>query len=546
MDPARQIRVFILKPGLPKDPLVGSFEIVTIVPDTHLSSINSAEWEAVSYVWGNQELTEPIRIDGSVRCVTHNVISLLIDLRWSDKPRRLWIDGICINQDDPNEKSQQIGIMLQVYQNAKSVIIWLKEISGELAASLAAIQWMEKLLSEQEDTPLSNTKSLQRDFDTTHNFRHGFVGKLLANPWFTRIWVIQEAVVARNLLVFMASELVPWDSLVNLAFRFAAQRLPAREALTMPLIKCYLSCLESVDGTAAEKGISMIYLIQRFRMVLACSKMVPPSEVAYLAIGRTAKLPHDMIYAMNGLFKLWASHFPTKTDYSSPPSEIFKSFVVNCIEHEQNLDILSQLRLGRDTVFRHGQLSHELPTWSLDWTFSNMNWTQRASAPAVGLERPSVSFAPSPHQIFCHRDGNILMLYGFIIDEIISNQTGEYSFFDVSEEQREAANRLPRLWRDGDHPYTATDLGDWYWPHRMKGGGVAFSFGKADVQNCFVCYLFGARHPIILNRVQRGPPEDGQFFTIALGTCIIEGFEDGKGLQKCLDLGLEDRIFQLM
>ncbi|KAI0096198.1 heterokaryon incompatibility protein-domain-containing protein [Nemania sp. FL0031] len=537
IDPTREIRVFALEPGSFDDELTGRFLIVSFDPSTWRPLTGSIEWEAISYAWGDQTQTEPIAIDGSLRLVTRNVVSLLRDLRRPVGLRYLWIDGVCINQDDLHEKSQQVAIMLRVYQNAKAVIIWLKAFRFEIRASLAALKWMESLLLEARDRSFDISESLTHYFDRTHRFDHRPVWNILRNPWFTRIWVVQEAAVAQNLFVFMSSELVSWDRLVNLAFRFVAERVSAREVLTIPLIECYRRCLISVEETPTGKGVGMIYLIERLRLVQKSSTMLPPSEIAYLAAGRKATLPHDMIYAMNGLFQLWAPHFPVEVDYSLAHHKTFRKFTIDCIEHEKNLDILSQIRVRPRGLARATNLG---PSWVMDWAFEKINWYQRAAPPAEALERSSITPALSSHKMRWGSRGGVLELRGFIVDEMVSRQTEGDPFQDVSDGRRKAVNRLPRLWRDGAQPNILTDLGDTYYPYRMKSGVVAFTFRYEDFGGNFVCYLVGARHPMILRPVGRG------HFTIEFGICIIDGFEDGKGLQKCLELGLEEKDILLI
>ncbi|KAF4343148.1 heterokaryon incompatibility [Fusarium beomiforme] len=543
IDPAGEIRVFVLDPGSGNDKLQGRFEVVTFDPDTRRPFPGSVEWVALSYVWGGQSPTEQIQIDNGPRSVTPNVVSMLRDLRRPDEPRNVWIDSICINQSDDDEKAQQVGIMLQVYQNATSVIIWLKEHRTEIRASLAASKWMKNLLSRQETFPESATGSLQRCFDVYCKAKEMYfqnsrpVVRLLSNTWFSRVWIIQEAAVARELFVSMDGELLPWDTLVNLGLRFAPD-LKAHKALSLPLSEFYRHCLSSLAETEAGRGVSMIYLVQRLRNVQqASARMLPPSELAHLAVGRRATIPHDMIYAMNGLFRLWASHFPISVDYKfTSAEEVFQEFSVNCIEHEQNLDVLSQIRYRSRADEGSSGLWGRLPSWAMDWSAESIGWYQQASPPANALAPPFASPLSSPYEVLCDRRGQVLRLRGFIVDEM---GLPPYSAGapEVSAERLEEINRLPRLWRDGDRPHSETDLGDKFMPHGTKSGGVVFTFGYESFRGAIVCYLVGSRHPIVLSRACRRHGADQ--YRIEFGTCIMEGFEDGKGVEKALEMGLQ-------
>jgi len=165
IDPAGEIRVFILEPGFGDEKLRGRFEIVTFDPDTLRPFPGSIEWEAISYVWGGQTPSETIEVDTGRRLVTENVASILRNLRRSDQARHLWIDGVCINQDDNYEKPQQVAIMLQVYQSARSVIICLKERNTEIRGSLAAAKWLKDLLSGRGKISPLASNNLRECFD---------------------------------------------------------------------------------------------------------------------------------------------------------------------------------------------------------------------------------------------------------------------------------------------------------------------------------------------------------------------------------------------
>jgi len=114
-----QIRVVGLLPGRWIDKI--SCEIKTISLD------DSPSYEALSYVWGNAQDTVEILVDGLSVQVTRNLAAALRRLRSSLNPRTLWADAICINQDDLEERTQQVGIMHKIYEIASSVRVFLGE-----------------------------------------------------------------------------------------------------------------------------------------------------------------------------------------------------------------------------------------------------------------------------------------------------------------------------------------------------------------------------------------------------------------------------------
>jgi len=87
------------------------------------------EYEAISYVWG--DCTNPVFVicdtQGGMLRVPPNLKAALLRFRIADKPRTLWMDSICINQDDLTERSNHVRLMGPIYKKASTVLIWLGE-----------------------------------------------------------------------------------------------------------------------------------------------------------------------------------------------------------------------------------------------------------------------------------------------------------------------------------------------------------------------------------------------------------------------------------
>ena len=120
------IRLLTLLPGKPGTPLKCEL--------TEFKNPTTGSYEAFSYAWGSVstsenieicEATNPEQIAGSLP-ITRNLFDALRRLR-TEAPRLLWIDAICMNQDDLEEKGNQVARMGHVYRNASRVIVWLGE-----------------------------------------------------------------------------------------------------------------------------------------------------------------------------------------------------------------------------------------------------------------------------------------------------------------------------------------------------------------------------------------------------------------------------------
>jgi hypothetical protein len=106
----------------------------------HASLDGPPQYEALSYTWGNPKgknslvpcrgdpsASYPIKVDEGYLKVGYNLIEALKQLRHDTNPRTLWIDAICINQDDSEEKNHQVKAMARIYSGASRVLAWLGE-----------------------------------------------------------------------------------------------------------------------------------------------------------------------------------------------------------------------------------------------------------------------------------------------------------------------------------------------------------------------------------------------------------------------------------
>jgi hypothetical protein len=135
-------------------------------------------YEALSYVWGDTRKKVTIHVDEVDFKATTNLHAALLRLRNRCLERTIWIDAICINQKDDEEKGHQIQSMPRIFGQAYRVLVWLGEAEDE---SDQVFEDLRVAAAEESTRPLENQRSVIR---------------LLERPWFTRIWVCQYGSVA--------------------------------------------------------------------------------------------------------------------------------------------------------------------------------------------------------------------------------------------------------------------------------------------------------------------------------------------------------------
>ncbi len=102
----------------------------------HVALGDDPAYEALSYVWGNAERTNSILLNGTGFQITKNLHDALRVLRLPGAHRDLWVDAICINQDDIPERNQQVTCMMSIYKHAQRVVVWLGEASNDTGLAL--------------------------------------------------------------------------------------------------------------------------------------------------------------------------------------------------------------------------------------------------------------------------------------------------------------------------------------------------------------------------------------------------------------------------
>jgi hypothetical protein len=179
----------------------------------HVDLLTEPDFKALSYVWGDPNITLPIFVNGKRFTVTANCHAALLRLREIGETC-LWIDAICINQKDDVEKLIHIRLMKDVYFFASEVIVWL---GSSEAAPTSDVEGHEALAFDL----INHLKIIPKETKYASDFRQalllgngGWPGVLALNrlfnhPWFQRLWVHQEAVVSKHAIIVTQHRITP-------------------------------------------------------------------------------------------------------------------------------------------------------------------------------------------------------------------------------------------------------------------------------------------------------------------------------------------------
>ncbi|KAM0308667.1 hypothetical protein ACHAO8_009804 [Botrytis cinerea] len=277
-------------------PNVSGVDNAAIKCDTYVVSLSTRpQYEALSYVWGGQGTEkDTIWIAGTKFEVTKNLHNALCNLRLRNSVRTLWIDQICINQDDPDEKSWQVQMMLDIYRLSLRCLAWMGEIRDdiELTDAKAGVEFCEymAILSEVEDdkevpvptfiASLDHFKRAMRALRSISNSE---------NLWWTRIWTVQEAVLPPNLCLVWGPLHLEWNVLSQASENWISGTRPT--PIHYVLSKTNLDFLDDlmcqviwITSTKYQRDRYPLDLMIRWRM-------------------RGATDPRDKVFALLGLIE---------------------------------------------------------------------------------------------------------------------------------------------------------------------------------------------------------------------------------------------------
>jgi hypothetical protein len=315
--PEKLIRLLRLYPGSATDPVHCSLEVVDL--NDH------PRFEALSYVWGNPNPPENIFCCGQKKFITPNLAAALRRLRESDRERVVWIDAICINQDDLKERSQQVLLMKDIYSQAWRVVVWLcEDHNGYAALAIEMVNKMvgyacselgttvqdleyEKFLDIKNENMFSEMKA-QRDFptlpfddnkpDIERPREWEAILWLYSQPWFSRVWVIQE-VAFSAVVVYIGGLEMAWK-----AVALAAQWIWKKGYISNDReIYLYSNASTIVEGATTRSLWNHVHSFKDFK----------------------ATDPRDKIYALLGISR--SNSHNIEPDYTSSTSGVYASIV---------------------------------------------------------------------------------------------------------------------------------------------------------------------------------------------------------------------------
>ncbi|KAK6837922.1 heterokaryon incompatibility protein-domain-containing protein [Apiospora arundinis] len=290
------------------------------------------EYEALSYVWGTDPTTALVRISGQDVQVSKTLEKALRRLQLPDRTRALWIDQLCIDQNNSTEKMQQVRHMGSIYEECTQCIAWMGEVRDDipLADADAAVQLLHYMVALDEADDLDSlplSESLESSIPGAYRALKSL--SRIENPWWTRMWTVQEAVLPDNLTFQWGPFTFPWDILMDVCqtlcgggsgFALVYDDDPTYSGDVWDRLiadTCWVNNAKIREDEEFHMS-TPFQLIQRWRW-------------------REATNPLDKIYGVLGLFDKGSLPVTERCDYDLQPSQVYATMTQELILNEKGL-----------------------------------------------------------------------------------------------------------------------------------------------------------------------------------------------------------------
>jgi len=380
---------------------------------------DNPSYVALSYTWGPSTIeaaeagvtdipVHTIKCNGHIILTTKNLHDFLRRARHDHElsSQRFWIDAVCINQQDPTERSSQVAFMASIYRSASMVISWLGEEDVHTEEAFALIRALTSLsrASRKPITPENIGSEALRNIlgELASDHVWNSLRQFWRRRYFGRAWIIQEVVLAKKVLVQCGRHTINWAQLAEASWfftitswaRFMKSGTPEAIAQThsnhdLPLYINANTRLKQLDGCHTL----LISLIRARRF--ECSD------------------PRDKVYAVLGLAEDY-----TKTKPRLQPiyenNSVLNTYIRTAVQILEDAEDLLLLAHAEGQNFRS---TEDLPSWVPDWSVG-----KGLGLGLIGYKRFAAA-ADLPRKLTINESNNSLALHGVLLDEVV--QIGE-------------------------------------------------------------------------------------------------------------------------
>ncbi|ETS78998.1 hypothetical protein PFICI_08851 [Pestalotiopsis fici W106-1] len=476
--------------------------------------LEAPEYESLSYCWGEPIRKCPIECNDTSIDITENLSSALRHLRHTKKHRIIWVDAICINQNDFAERSSQVLAMREIFQHARSVVIWLGPASANSSLAFRTLKQCQTAIPEVmkrfAEDPFSIVRytSMNKYFpqivawrdsgvqrprydDRRHHLQRSqraALRAILERPYWTRLWVLQEICSARELIVKCGNDTMPWDAfrdsfVVTLTIGGLLQHIGHPPWLWCSIRLAQLQHHHQATNRASPTESHALNALEfiaesHLRQTARSSSNI----ILFLELSSNLRctLEHDKIYGILGLAQ---PPLPITPDYQMPIEDCFKAITIAILQQRGNLDLFSACSAQ---MFQNKKT---LPSWVPDFSLDHLRWYLEDTGPGcpfkehftlsitayhhwllpkvVGTMQDFRASGPDSRSEFRLLDGDTLELVGHVVDEVAYVGPDIWGLFDAQN------NESSRLFGRDKRTLSLRELLKQFLQHLLRSGNFA-------------------------------------------------------------------------
>ena len=412
-----QIRLLFLRPGNPGETIQCHFHVLSL-SDPCLSD-RSGGYEALSYYWGTELPDREIKIEkldprrnkshrkgwvSKLRAVRPqkffirpNLFKALTHLRRPKQDTVLWVDALCINQEDEQEKNKQVEKMARIFSRAHRVLVWLGPSFAthekKTKACEDAMDFIDEILNLASfDAKVKDEKSPPK---------WAALVELMRCDWFSRRWVIQELALARDATLHYNDKEVNWADFADAVAIFADSSDSIKQLfLHSREFDHNVEHLGDIQALGAAVLIDVVanHFRRSSRAQDDLERLSSLESLVSRLLNFEASDPRDTVYALLSICKekqvLDVPESPGSSFVPMPPStnpqiklvpdyrkslvEVYKDFTEYCVSTSSSIDIicrhwapdersrtatLEDVRIRKRKKEQKPKLNAKMPSW---------------------------------------------------------------------------------------------------------------------------------------------------------------------------------------
>lgn len=351
-------------------------------------------YRALSYTWGSPAYGGTIQVDGQHVLVGQNLFTAMQRLRQRSWVGYLWVDALCINQSDDDEKSHQVPLMDQIYGQASMVLVWLGE---ELDSTERAFFFIWRSCSYGQelmdmmlrDAEISNHTSASGNSPRLEAFvreklqslsddsNKQAVEQLFGNPYWSRVWVLQEFGHAVRCVLICGGHIINMSEIHRFVFFWkTAIRFPLlasdgpnwNDGVLSPFQEFINIRAGASTSQAISSKLATEFKKQHRREDIAGDytiESIPAHSDIFTLFVRTRRYKatdiRDKVYALLSLVP--SEHRIVEPNYRRSEMDLYRDLVANGITHSNSLYCLAMGGVG---TFEDSACPN-LPSWLPDF-----------------------------------------------------------------------------------------------------------------------------------------------------------------------------------